>query len=927
MIRLKYLGGLDIGRLTKPSKVRGRPVRNRKYKIPTIPSLSTGPIRLPGRMVPFTASNLKPNTKYRIFSDDTDITKFTRPSGVSRGYRPKGQSATIANQKNRNYMWTNEDGELEFLVFFGRQFRTGVRSQVLRKLVDRQLTDKDDKFSFVPFGKTLNEVTSTVDGKQLTRILPPVSSSGGAFAIAQNPFLPFKKIPYIHTCVFPSQTNDTKYIKQDCDYDFVQTFYVPDRRVKGSKTVDLTEVDLYFKNVPTRSFKRSGKKNPYVTVCLLDLENGLPVGINQYKESLSRKNPTECSPSSNASIPTTFEFQSPIRVATNKFYGIGIIIDDNDYELWTCKTGDRIVGTNKPSPGSSRGHQGELFQNVNTNPDAKAKKAFDKTRKRNIEDLKFEVRCARYNATSVEMELVNEDLEFLSMTSTGDDYEGGEEVYKDVTSETGTITTNAGSRKITGVGTTFTSLEDGESIVVTDGTADNTDVISVDYVVNTTCFYATDRFDFSITGAAFKRTVTALVHNWDPISDVLHLRESSANSTAYLQAGDTIIGCDSGTSVTIDTVDNFPVSAFRPDFDIDTPTKATVRGTFDFSYHDGSNFRISNNASYQETLDMEGPNFLDRYRSGDSVYQPIIMSRSNEAQNTNFLYDSDGDSTGDKSASFLFTYEYRGRGTAEAYESPEMDVTSASISSSYFEINNDSTDEHTNNGNAVSKHISKILEFGEGKNAEDIRVVYNAYRPKGTTFECYAKIINSDDDDAFDDKNWTKLEVTSGEGQFSDPDNRNDYIEYEFGFPDSPPTSSTITGTVDTEDGDEVVTGTGTTFTADLSVGEVVKIYSGVFPENYGIFAIESVDNDTQITLTESVANVNIQSDGLFIDKLETPYTAFNNADNLNIVRYFSATGGTFDTYNAVAIKTVLLSQSAALVPHIDDYRVIGVSA
>ena len=40
-------------------------------------------------------------------------------------------------------------------------------------------------------------------------------------------------------------------------------------------------------------------------------------------------------------------------------------------------------------------------------------------------------------------------------------------------------------------------------------------------------------------------------------------------------------------------------------------------------------------------------------------------------------------------------------------------------------------------------------------------------------------------------------------------------------------------------------------------------------PENY-IFAIESVDNDTQITPTESVANVNIQSDGLFIDKLET---------------------------------------------------------
>jgi hypothetical protein len=146
------------------------------------------------------------------------------------------------------------------------------------------------------------------------------------------------------------------------------------------------------------------------------------------------------------------------------------------------------------------------------------------------------------------------------------------------------------------------------------------------------------------------------------------------------------------------------------------------------------------------------------------------------------------------------------------------------------------------------------------------------------------------------------------------------------GFPAFPPSSSTITGTITTTEDSVTVTGVGTTFTSDLTEGDVIKIYSKIFPENYGIFQVTTISTDTSITLNAPVSNVSIVDEGLAIDKLLTPYTAFNNSDNLNIVRYFTP-NGVYDTYNTVAIKTVLAADNPHVVPLVNDYRVIAVSA
>jgi hypothetical protein len=82
-------------------------------------------------------------------------------------------------------------------------------------------------------------------------------------------------------------------------------------------------------------------------------------------------------------------------------------------------------------------------------------------------------------------------------------------------------------------------------------------------------------------------------------------------------------------------------------------------------------------------------------------------------------------------------------------------------------VNNSYANEHTNYGNAISKGIEVKVNLQENNFAEDIRVYSTVYRPYGTDIKMYARIHNSTDPEAFDDKDWTLLELKDGIGVYS----------------------------------------------------------------------------------------------------------------------------------------------------------------
>lgn len=264
-----------------------------------------------------------------------------------------------------------------------------------------------------------------------------------------------------------------------------------------------------------------------------------------------------------------------------------------------------------------------------------------------------------------------------------------------------------------------------------------------------------------------------------------------------------------------------------------------------------------------------------------------------------------------------------------------------------YVINNDYSGENTDYGNAEAKHITSKINFSTDRFAEDLIVYLTAYRPLNTDIKVFARMHNSNDPEAFDDKDWTLLNLDSANVYSSSADSQ-DYIEMQFGLQDSPNTAVTYAGTVNVANLTTTnVVGTGTTFstnvTANVQVNDLVKIYSPLFPNNYAICVVTVVDSDTQFRISDHVTSSDITGTGLRVDLLGRiggagyPMQAFNNRNNFNVSRYYNSLMTPFDSYDTVQIKLVMLSDMAQVdsnsanaipttIPRIDDIRVVGVS-
>ncbi len=260
------------------------------------------------------------------------------------------------------------------------------------------------------------------------------------------------------------------------------------------------------------------------------------------------------------------------------------------------------------------------------------------------------------------------------------------------------------------------------------------------------------------------------------------------------------------------------------------------------------------------------------------------------------------------------------------------DFTNIQVDSGLFTfwkyiINNDYTDEHTNQGNAWAKGIHSKIYFREDHYAEDLIVYLTAYRPVNTDIKVYSRVHNSADDEAFDDKDWSLLELSSGNNLYSSATNPSDYVELTYGFPTYPNTQFVSNGTLTTELANASVVGFGTTFTSNLAVNDLVRIYQPLFPNNMHIGVVNSITNNTLLTLKSPISNAGLVGTGLKLAKVQYPQQAFRYVLNDNVARYYSSSMVEYDTFNTFQLKIVLTATDDRLVPRVDDVRATGVSA
>lgn len=897
-------------------------------------------LAMPLGLVTFAVSGLRPKTRYKIMLNNhpneqfEDIQHTARPVGDHVKNNPRE-----GGQRTYPYLITDASGSLQFVCnpfgsdgieFPGAPTDEPVSAQIWRLFKNRTAENDAGRHKVVAI--EYSQINSPASADKIKTVkftyLTDANTGNG---------IPSGGLPqyYIADCTLVATGKNDRWAPIEIRGSFYQTFYVNSKTVGGAPTVDITDFILYLRRKPSFKSNKSGIEGPGIRLKLMECNaDGSPNTFKGFADGNAFASWHECKASPLAATGTRFEFNSPVTVATNRSYAIAVEPLDEDYVFWFSQKGDLLLvngnRTERRSAGSSKEHQGDFYPaRTSTTPGADGSLRERAWQPDPQLDLKFDVNIAEYTLGDVSMNLVNDNYEFIQFDdATGDNWYPGETIYKQNTPLAGTASIAAGTKLVTGSGTDFTSLADGDKVVIVDSVDDTqVQVFTVDESVTPV---AADKFHVreyseAVLSGSLMNTVVAAVETYDIDFNFMRARNSSVNVTQYnadnsmrFAAGDVVRGVISRETGTVDFIDNLDISTFRSDFNGKIPAEFDFKAHYKFSQItsgtiQGGNaiFSIDTN---EPNMYVNAPNRID--------YQAMIASKSLEVDQASNLINPSEDS---KSGLINFAFTYKGANTI-AYSVPAFSIDEMQIIAHRWRINNDNTNEHTNNGNSETRHISKTLKFG-GKQAEDIRVILNGYRPRQTEIEVYAKIINADDSDSFDDKFWTKLSLIAGADAYSYEYDKNDYIEYEYTFPKYPDSDTTVDG-VFTSTLDSATLTTTTANVASFTPGQVIKFYSPLFEDSYGIFSIQSANNTSgEIVLNEAIANSSIVGSGFKIDTLKTENTAFRNMENDQIVRYFGTNGESYDNYEAVAIKILLLSEDRKLAPKVDDYRVIGVSA
>ena len=752
-----------------------------------------------------------------------------------------------------------------------------------------------------------------------------------------------------------------------------QTFYVDPNAVGGSTIVYLTSVDLYFTTKPDATNNISGITNPTASISISDTgSTGFPIYSKTYPYSTVNKAYSDITASTTADTATTFTFSHPIQLDTGKVYSIDFSADDPAYTLWYAQTGNVLVGTtNSPFGGFSGGTQGQLYDygnGGNLTPVTNAQ-------------LKYAVKIAKFSANNTTIEVLNDGFEFLITNNQKLNFLGGElvfPVYSNVSAQTVSFT--AGSNTVTGTSTVFSSqFTSGQYIVA----YSNNSTLYAGHIVNVsnnTTLVLDEAASFTNSSCKFFKAPAATVYYNDSSANVLILTDSNASDSSYRFSNSTlftatltassnqytgvssvsnlfvgqpvtanIAGITSGTTITAigtNTVNvssifagsttvatnvyaqtlvagevsganayvslvNFPVNTFQPQLGINLPNGSNAVITYDFAASNGSAFVVDTGAFNTAV------NYKDNQVTG---YSAQILSRSNEVvQSPSYLYSSNN-----KSAVFRVELDQDNN----SYSSPFLYSEKLDLFASLYTINNSDTNEEiTGQGNAYARHISTVITFDPTYAAQDLLVQSIAYIPAGTKVEAYAKIYNSNDSDTFDVKQWTKLApVQSGNTNQISTSQSNNYIQLSWGMPNAP-LSNTLTGYVTTANGSASVTGAGTLFNTQISVGDIVKIWNPNNPSIYQISRVNARTNDTSLTLNEKIANTSIGQPGFQIDKVNNPQQAFTNPVNYNVVRYYNTSGQPIDTFDTMQVKVVMLSSNGNVIPRLASLSAVGLSS
>jgi hypothetical protein len=215
--------------------------------------------------------------------------------------------------------------------------------------------------------------------------------------------------------------------------------------------------------------------------------------------------------------------------------------------------------------------------------------------------------------------------------------------------------------------------------------------------------------------------------------------------------------------------------------------------------------------------------------------------------------------------------------TSNEYVSPYVREENLDVFVERYVINNSDTDEYRGLGTAQARYISKTAVLRNEQFAEDLKLYLTAFRPFGTTIKVYAKFRNSEDNESFNLKDWTELNIQNDD-VYSNPGNFNSRVELAYSVPFF-------------RSGTDVTTSSGAyiSFTTAQGNDRVTSTTSLVVPSTFN--ALTGVANTTDIITTSGshgLVNGNVVQ--YIVSPGNTVITGLSNGSSYYVVNAASAT-------------------------------------
>ena len=518
-----------------------------------------------------------------------------------------------------------------------------------------------------------------------------------------------------------------------------QTFFIKRGMGQGSNSVYISKVDLYFKRKSTVNG---------ITVTLREVVNGYPSGTILPFSKLHLQ-ASEVNVSDDATAITEINFETPIRMDTEKEYAVVIMPDANDpnYLHFTSKVGGKDLTTG-PTKGQSvvmDWGDGVLFTSTNN----RAWKSYQD------EDIKFAVYRHNFNSASGTVTLTNDDHEFITLSDWTGRFESREMIYKQI--DTGyTVSMVQNTNILTQSGNDFNvDYAAGDYILVTASNNVDKEIFRVASIDSSTQITTDKPCPFNASNANGKPLVAGKLSHYNSYNRAeMHLAQSSATSAKKFVAGDTVYGFDSGTEATIGSIDNINLSYIQPHIPraLDSVSNVTASGnltnpsnlvnpyTMPIRFGDNNHFTQNGVVVYSKSNNLVTPKPFD-----------INLAMTNNANVTS---------------------------------TPLIDLELATLMAYAYKT--------TNTPATTSKYISKTIELAEDLDAEDLNLYLTGYRPNGTDIKVYIRPQHIQDSANFDTMPWIELELFEGASTYSSSSNLYDYREYRYKVADANKSASDI---------------------------------------------------------------------------------------------------------------------------------------